>query len=123
MVLKKWDVKTGHSINSTPSLFGTNIAVGTSSGNLLMLNKFTGDTVWSYNPGYIDNFAGSVSASPVTSGGSLFMVSEDGNVYSLNTDQKVGPTSIYTYYLLIIGIVILAGIVAIKKLVIDKRRN
>ena len=51
------------------------------------------------------------------------MVSDDGNVYSLNTDQKIGPTSIYTYYLLIISIVILAGIVAIKKLVIDKRRN
>ena len=121
--LKKWEVKTGSSINSTPSLFGNNIALGTSSGKMLMLNKFTGDEVWNYNPGYVDNFAGSVSASVVTSGGSLFMVSEDANIYSLNTDQKVGPTSEYTYYLVAIAVVILAIIVALKKLVLDKRRN
>jgi outer membrane protein assembly factor BamB len=85
-----------------------------------MLNKFTGQNVWTFNPGFIDNLAGSVSASPVTSGGSLFMASEDGNVYSLNTDQQVGPTSVYSYYLLLIAIVLVALIIGIKKLVINK---
>jgi outer membrane protein assembly factor BamB len=118
--LKKWEVKTGNSINTTPSIFGNNIAVGTSAGNMLMLNKFTGQNVWTFNPGFIDNLAGSVSASPVTSGGSLFMASEDGNVYSLNTDQQVGPTSVYSYYLLLIAIVLVALIIGIKKLVINK---
>ena len=88
-----------------------------------MLNKFTGQNVWTFNPGYIDNFAGSISASPVTSGGSLFMASEDGNVYSLNTDQQVGPTSVYSYYLVIIGVILVALILAIKKFVFDKRKN
>ena len=121
--LKKWETKTKSAINGTPSIFGNNIAVGNAAGTMLMLNKFTGENVWSYNPGYIDNFSGSISASPITSGGSLFMVSEDGNVYSLNTDQKVGPVSVYTYYLAALVVIIMAACIAIKKLVVDKRRN
>lgn len=118
----KWEVRTGSSINGTPSIFGKNLAVGTHSGKMLMLNKFSGQEVWNYNPGYIDNIAPSITASPVTSGGSLFMASEDGNVYSLNTDQKIGPISVYTYY--IIGfIVILAGCLFVIKKLFDKRKK
>ena len=119
--LKKWETKTGSCINGSTTIFGTNIAFGNNAGNMIMLNKFTGQNVWSYNPGYVDNFAASISSSPITSGGSLFFAAEDGYVYSLDTDNKVGPTSVYTYYIVgILGIVILAGLGA-RMLI--KRRN
>ena len=55
-------------------------------------------------------------AATVASGSSLFEASEDGNIYSLNTDQKVGPTSTYLYYY-VAAIIILIGVgCGIKKL-------
>ena len=107
--LKKWDIETGSAINSTPTIFGNNIAVGTASGSTNIYDKFTGNQVWNFNPGYIPNISGSISASTVASGSSLFVASEDGNIYSLNTDQKVGPTSTYLYYY-VAAIIILIGV-------------
>jgi outer membrane protein assembly factor BamB len=120
--LKKWDRTLAKEITTTPTLFGNNIAVGTSSGQVIMLNKFTGNEVWSYNPGYVGEIAGPVSSSLISSGGSLFFVSEDGNVYSLNTDQKVGPTSVYTYYI-VAGIVALIAVAAASKILYNRRKK
>ena len=119
--LKKWDVDTGSSINGTPSIFGNNIAIGTDSGSMNIYNKFTGDSVWSYNPGYLPNISGGITSSPVTSGGSLFFATEDGHVYSLNTDQQIGPTSVYTYYWIIVAAIIVKAAYGINK--VYKRKN
>ena len=87
-----------------------------------MLNKFTGNEVWSYNPGYVGEISSPISSSLISSGGSLFVVSEDGNVYSLNTDQKVGPTSVYTYYI-IAGIIAIIACAAVAKILYNRRKN
>ena len=120
--LKKWNISVGSAINSTPSIFGNNIAVGTDSGSMNIYNKFTGNGVWSYNPGYIPNISGTVS-SAVTSGGSLFMTSSDGNVYSLNTDEQIAPMSIYTTYLVAIIVVIVALVAIYKKIQSRKKQK
>ena len=119
--LKKWNKTIASEVNSTPSIFGNNIAVSTTSGSVEIFNKFTGEGTWSFNPGYLPNVSGSMM-SPVTSGGSLFVAADDGNVYSIDTDEKAAPLSPYTAYYVVAIVVIIAAAAVIRKVMKGKKQ-
>ena len=109
----KWTVNTGN-VDSTPALLGNDIVVGSDSGTVYVLNKFSGVQDWSYSPGYY--LFNSPFSTPVIYGNNILVGAEDGSMYALDFDKKAGPTSVYLYYVSAIVIVILVALVAFRSI-------
>ena len=111
----KWSKSLGNKIQSTPALKDNLIAFGCSNGYLYVLNKYTGQEVFSYNPGTV-LFNSPITSSPVINGNSLFFGDDSGNLYSLNIYKHEVPGSTQMYMsLAVLIIVIVIAIVVIKK--------
>ncbi len=112
----KWSHPIGDKIQSTAALKDNLIAFGCNNGYLYVLNKYTGQEEFSYNPGTV-LFNSPITSSPVINGNSLFFGDDSGNLYSLNIDKHEVPGSTQMYFslaILIIAIVLI--IVAVRKL-------
>ena len=81
-----------------------------------MLNKYTGQVEFTYNPGTV-LFNSAITSSPVINGNSLFFGDDAGYLYSLNIDKHEVPGSTQMYYsIAILIIVIVIAIVAVRKI-------
>ena len=81
----KWSHATGAPVQSTPAIKEELIAFGSNDGTGYVLNKYTGEEEFTYNPGTI-LFNSEITSSPVINGNSLFFADHSGHVYSLNID-------------------------------------
>lgn len=109
----KWSYSTGAPIESTCALKDNALAFGSDNGNCYVLNKYTGQEIFTYNPGTL-LFNNQFSSSPVIYGNNVFFAGEDGYLYSLDIDKHETPLSEFLYYtlaILIIAIVILVAVV------------
>ncbi len=88
----KWSHSTGDKIQSTAALKDNMVAFGCNNGYLYVLNKYTGDEEFTYNPGTI-LFNSAITSSPVINGNSLFFGDDSGNIYSINIDKHEVPGS------------------------------
>ena len=112
----KWSHFAGDKIQSTPALKDNLIAFGCNNGYLYVLNKYTGQEVFNYNPGTI-LFNSPITSSPVINGNSLFFGDDAGYLYSLNIDKHEVPGSIQMYYsIAVLIIVIVLAVVVIRKI-------
>jgi len=116
----KWAYKTGGDIRSTPGIYNDKVVFGSHDGTVYILNKYTGNSEFSYNPGaYIFNTP--ISSSPVIYGQNIFFAGEDGYLYSFDGEKLNTPISIFMYYTGIILILALAVIIALVT-IIRKRK-
>jgi len=112
----KWSFHTSDKIRSTPALKDNLVAFGSNNGFLYVLNKYTGDVEFNYNPGSIV-FNSHITSSPVINGNTLLFGDDSGYLYSLNINKYEVPSSIYLYYSLAILIfIIIVAIVVVKKI-------
>ena len=111
----KWSHSVGDKIQSTPALKDNLIVFASNNGNLYVLNKYTGQEEFTYNPGTI-LFNSPITSSPVINGNSLFFGDDAGYLYSLNIEKHEVPDSIQMYYSIAVLIVaiVLAVVVLIK---------
>lgn len=111
----KWSFSTGSPVKSTPVLKENLISFGSNNGKFYVLNKYTGQEEFSYNPGTV-LFNSPITSSGVINGNSLFFADESGYLYSLNIDKYEVPASVYLYYsLAVLILVIIVAIVVVKK--------
>ena len=109
----KWSFSAGDKIHSTAALKDKLVAFGSNNGNLYVLNKYTGQQEFNYNPGTM-LFNSAITSSPVINGNSLFFADEAGYLYSLNIEKYEVPGSVQLYYslaVLIVLIIVLAVVV------------
>ena len=78
----KWDKEMAGLVNSSPTVAGDMVYVGSTDANLWVFDRFTGETQWIFETG---NY---VSSSAVVSNGFLFIGSGDHSMYAL--DAKTG---------------------------------
>ena len=112
----KWSHYAGDKIRSTPALKDNLLVFGCNNGYLYVLNKYTGQEVFNYNPGTI-LFNSAITSSPVINGNSLFFGDDAGYLYSLNIDKHEVPGSTQMYYsIAVLIIVIVLAIVVVRKI-------
>ena len=116
----KWSHATGAPVQSTPAIKEELIAFGSNDGTGYVLNKYTGEEEFTYNPGTI-LFNSEITSSPVINGNSLFFADHSGHVYSLNIDKSEVPACEYLYYTLAVLVVILVVVVVVVKTI--KKHN
>ncbi|MGC9015120.1 MAG: PQQ-binding-like beta-propeller repeat protein, partial [Thermoproteota archaeon] len=76
-----WHTKLG-SIVTTPAVAFDKVFIGSSDGNLYVLDKASGKVLWKYSTG------GPITASPiVSSNGIVYVGSTDGKIYALNVEN------------------------------------
>ena len=111
----KWSFSAGDKIHSTAALKDKLVAFGSNNGNLYVLNKYTGQQEFNYNPGTM-LFNSAITSSPVINGNSLFFGDEAGYLYSLNIEKYEVPGSVQLYYSLavLIVLIIVLAVVAVK---------
>ena len=73
-----WTYGTGSFINSSPTVAGGVVYVGSDDNWVCALNAFTGYKLWGYQTG------GLVESSPAIVNGTVYVGSSDKNVYALN---------------------------------------
>ena len=82
---KIWNFKTNNAISSSPAVLDGVVYFGSWDNNVYALDASTGAKLWSYTTG------GSVFSSPaVAKGGQVYIGSDDGHIYSINS-QSVSP--------------------------------
>ena len=108
----KWSHAVGDAVRSTPALSENNLAFASNNGYGYVLNKYTGEEIFTYNPGTI-LFSDEITLSPVIYGNSLFFAGHDGYLYSLNLEKHEVPASIWLYIVLAIIIVAIVVITAV----------
>lgn len=112
----KWSHPVGDKIQSTSALKDNLVAFCSNNGNLYVLNKYTGQEEFTYNPGTI-LFNSPITSSPVINGNSLFFGDDAGYIYSLNIEKHEVPGSVQMYYsIAVLIIVIIVAIVVLRKL-------
>lgn len=112
----KWSRHIGDKIRSTAALKDNMVAFGADNGYLYVLNKYTGQEVFTYNPGTV-LFNSKITSSPVINGNSLFFADDSGYLYSLNIDKHEVPGSNQMYYsIAVLVIVVILAAVALRKL-------
>ena len=112
----KWSHYAGDKIRSTPALKDNLLVFGCNNGYLYVLNKYTGQEVFNYNPGTL-LFNSAITSSPVINGNSLFFGDDAGYLYSLNIDKHEVPGSTQMYYsIAVLIIVIVLAIVVVRKI-------
>ena len=111
----KWSHPVGDKVLSTAALKDNLIAFGSNNGNLYVLNKYTGNEVFTYNPGTI-LFNSAITSSPVINGNSLFFGDEAGYLYSLNVDKHEVPGSNQMYYsIAVLLVIVVLALVVIRR--------
>lgn len=111
----KWGHHTGDKIQSTAALKDNMVAFGCNNGYLYVLNKYTGDEVFTYNPGTV-LFNSAITSSPVINGNSLFFGDDSGHVYSINIEKHEVPGSTQMFYsIAVLIIVIIVVLVVVRK--------
>lgn len=118
----KWSFNTGSEVQSTAAYKGDLVVFGSNNGNGYVLNKYTGQQEFSYNPGAL-LFNSEITSSPVIYGNSAFFAGHDGYVYSLNIDKYETPASVFLYYSLVVLIVILFVLILIVRKVKNTRKD
>ena len=108
----KWSRAVGDAVRSTPALSENNLAFASNNGYGYVLNKYTGEEIFTYNPGTV-LFSDEITSSPVIYGNSLFFAGHDGYLYSLNLEKHEVPASIWLYIVLAIIIVAIVVITAV----------
>ena len=116
----KWSFPTGSPVKSTPAIKDKVVAFGSDNGYGYVLNKYTGEPEFTYNPGTI-LFNSEITSSPVIYGDSLFFAGHDGYIYSLNIEKQETPTAVFAYYTLIVCIAAFCILVAILRTVKRKK--
>lgn len=112
----KWSHATGAKIQTAAALKKNLIAFGSENGYLYVLNKYTGQEEFTYNPGTF-LFNSPIKSSPVINGNSLLFGDDSGHVYSLNIDKYEVPGSAHLFYSIgVLIIVIVVAIVLIRKI-------
>lgn len=112
----KWSFSTGDKIQSTSALKDKLVAFGSNNGYLYVLNKYTGQEEFTYNPGTV-LFNSAITSSPVINGNSLIFGDDSGHVYSLNIEKYEVPGSTQMYYsIAVLIIVIIAAALVVRKL-------
>ena len=111
----KWSFSAGDKVQSTAALKDKLVAFGSNNGNLYVLNKYTGQQEFNYNPGTM-LFNSAITSSPVINGNSLFFGDAAGYLYSLNIEKYEVPGSVQLYYSLavLIVLIIVLAVVAVK---------
>ena len=74
-----WNTDLGREITSPASVAGDTVLVGTNSGEVLGLDADGGTVKWEF---YVGD--GSIFDAPVTVGDTIYVVSQDGNLYALS---------------------------------------
>lgn len=111
----KWSHPVGDKIQSTPAIKDNMVVFNSNNGYLYVLNKYTGQEEFVYNPGTV-LFNSPITSSPVICGNSLFFGDDSGYVYSLNIDKHEVPGSNQMYYsIAALIIVIVLAIVIFRK--------
>jgi outer membrane protein assembly factor BamB len=111
----KWSHPVGDKVLSTAALKDNLIAFGSNNGNLYVLNKYTGNEVFTYNPGTI-LFNSAITSSPVINGNSLFFGDEAGYLYSINIDKHEVPGSNQMYYsIAVLLVIVVLALVVIRR--------
>lgn len=111
----KWSHSVGNKVQSTAALKDNLVAFGSNNGYLYVLNKYTGEEEFTYNPGTI-LFNSAITSSPVINGNSLFFGDDSGHVYSLNINKYEVPGSTQMYYsIAVLIIVLIIAAVVIRK--------
>ena len=112
----KWSHSVGDKVRTTAALKDNLVAFGSNNGYLYVLNKYTGEEEFTYNPGTV-LFNSAITSSPVINGNSLFFGDDSGHVYSLNIDKYEVPGSTQMYYsIAVLIIVIIVAIVVVRKI-------
>jgi hypothetical protein len=83
-----WKYTDGTSIDSSPTVAGGIVYVGSEDGNVYALNAASGVELWKYTTGI------GVISSPAVVGGVVYIGSDDDNVYALNATSG---TYIWSY--------------------------
>ena len=111
----KWSFSAGDKVHSTAALKDKFVAFGSNNGNLYVLNKYTGQQEFNYNPGTV-LFNSAITSSPVNNGNSLFFGDEAGYLYSLDIEKYEVPGSVQMYYSLavLIVLIIVVAVVVLK---------
>ncbi len=73
-----WTYQTGRSVESSPTLSGGVVYVGSDDCNIYALNALTGAKIWNYPTGDW------VHSSPTVADGVVYVASEDNSVYALD---------------------------------------
>jgi outer membrane protein assembly factor BamB len=73
-----WTFPTGGAVESSPTLTGGVVYVGSDSGTVYAINSGSGQAVWNFATG------GPVVSSPAVANGVVYVGSDDGNVYAIN---------------------------------------
>ena len=111
----KWGYSTGDKVRSTAALKDNMIGFGSANGNFYVLNKYTGDEVFTYNPGTV-LFNSAITSSAVINGNTLLFGDDAGYLYSLNIEKHEVPGSVQLYYsLAVLIVVIIVAAVVIRK--------
>jgi len=111
----KWSHSVGDKVRTTAALKDNLVAFGSNNGYLYVLNKYTGEEEFTYNPGTV-LFNSAITSSPVINGNSLFFGDDSGHVYSLNIDKYEVPGSTQMYYsIAVLIIVLIIAVVVIRK--------
>lgn len=112
----KWSHSVGDKVRTTAALKDNLVAFGSNNGYLYVLNKYTGEEEFTYNPGTL-LFNSAITSSPVINGNSLFFGDDSGHVYSLNIDKYEVPGSTQMYYsIAVLIIVLIIAVVVIRKI-------
>lgn len=118
----KWSYKTDASVRTTPAMNDNYIVVGSNDGNVYQLNKYTGEKIFSYNPGAI-LFNSEISASPVLYGDNLFVADHRGHIYSIDLNKQDTPFSIFLVFSLVIACIALVLLYVIIKKIRGREKN
>lgn len=112
----KWSYSTGAKVQSTAALKDNLVAFGSQNGIFYVLNKYTGQEEFTYNPGTF-LFNSAITSSAVINGNSLFFGDDSGQVYSLNIDKYEVPGSMQLFYSIgVLLVVIIVAVVVVRKI-------
>ena len=112
----KWSKNVGDKVLSTAAIKDNLVSFGSNNGVFYILNKYTGNEEFSYNPGTI-LFNSPIKSSPVINGNSLFFGDDSGYLYSLNIHKNEVPWSSQLFYsIAILIVVVIIAVVVVSKI-------
>lgn len=111
----KWSIQTGAAIISTAAISGNRTVFGCNNGNVYILNKYSSDIDWTFDPGYY-LFNTPFSSSPVAYGNMTYIGGNDGYLYALNIDKQTSATSIFLYYEAAIAVLVIVALITIRRI-------
>ena len=102
-------------IESTAAISGNRTVFGCDNGNVYILNKYSGNVEWTFDPGYY-LFNAPFRSSPAANGNMTYIAGNDGYLYALNIEKQSNATPIFLYYIIGIVIVVVAALIALRRI-------